>query len=146
MGKTLTDTLTLVSGLCWTLVYILIIVRSYQDKTYGMPYWALAFNFSWEFIFFLSPQYRFTRPAIATYHQPGMAGFRHFYFGCLFYVRQKGMVILCFALFFYSLFSVGAGYWLFLCLPDFGGTRSFKRKVRCLYSKPDDVLALHRHA
>ena len=51
MGKTLTDTLTLVSGLCWTLVYILIIVRSYKDKTYGMPYWALAFNFSWELIF-----------------------------------------------------------------------------------------------
>ena len=51
MGKTLTDALTLVSGLCWTVVYILIIVRSYRDKTYGMPYWALAFNFSWEFIF-----------------------------------------------------------------------------------------------
>ena len=51
MGKTLTDALTLVSGLCWTLVYILIIVRSWRDKTYGMPYWALAFNFSWEFIF-----------------------------------------------------------------------------------------------
>ena len=51
MGKTLTDALTLVSGLCWTLVYILIIVRSYRDKTYGMPYWALAFNFSWELIF-----------------------------------------------------------------------------------------------
>lgn len=51
MGKTLTDALTLVSGICWTLVYILIIVRSYRDKTYGMPYWALAFNFSWEFIF-----------------------------------------------------------------------------------------------
>src|SRR5687768_11232529 len=51
MGKTLTDALTLVSGLCWTVVYILIIVRSYRDKTYGMPYWALAFNFSWELIF-----------------------------------------------------------------------------------------------
>jgi hypothetical protein len=51
MGKTLTDALTLVSGLCWTVVYILIIVRSWRDKTYGMPYWALAFNFSWELIF-----------------------------------------------------------------------------------------------
>ena len=51
MGKTLTDVLTIISGLCWTLVYVLIIVRSYRDKTYGMPYWALAFNFSWEFIF-----------------------------------------------------------------------------------------------
>jgi hypothetical protein len=51
MGKTTTDALTLLSGLCWTGVYILIIVRSYKDKIYGMPYWALAFNFSWEFIF-----------------------------------------------------------------------------------------------
>ena len=51
MGKTITDALTLTSGLCWTLVYLLIIVRSFRDKTYGMPYWALAFNFSWEFIF-----------------------------------------------------------------------------------------------
>lgn len=51
MGKTVTDILTLISGLSWTLVYLLIIVRSYRDKTYGMPYWALAFNFSWEFIF-----------------------------------------------------------------------------------------------
>jgi hypothetical protein len=51
MGKTATDVLTLASGLCWTLVYLLIIVRSYRDKTYGMPYWALAFNLSWEFIF-----------------------------------------------------------------------------------------------
>ena len=51
MSKTLTDALTLTSGICWTTVYLLIIVRSYRDKTYGMPYWALAFNFSWEFIF-----------------------------------------------------------------------------------------------
>jgi hypothetical protein len=51
MGKTWTDILTLVGGLSWTLVYLLIIVRSYRDKTYGMPYWALAFNFSWEAIF-----------------------------------------------------------------------------------------------
>ncbi|RYZ26320.1 MAG: hypothetical protein EOO10_15885 [Chitinophagaceae bacterium] len=51
MSKTLTDILTLISGTCWTVVYLLIIIRSYRDKTYGMPYWALAFNFSWEFIF-----------------------------------------------------------------------------------------------
>ena len=51
MGKTVTDILTIVSGVSWTLVYQLIIVHSYRDRTYGMPYWALAFNFSWEFIF-----------------------------------------------------------------------------------------------
>jgi hypothetical protein len=44
-------TLTIISGLCWTITYILIIYRSIKDKTYGMPFWALAFNISWEFIF-----------------------------------------------------------------------------------------------
>ena len=39
------------SGLCWTIVYLLIIKRGFQDKTYGMPMWALAANISWEFIF-----------------------------------------------------------------------------------------------
>src|SRR6202007_3259002 len=43
--------LTIISGLCWTMVYLLIIYRSIKDKTYGMPFWALAFNISWEFIF-----------------------------------------------------------------------------------------------
>ena len=51
MGNTLTHALTLLSGLCWTGVYLLIILRSFRDKTYGMPHWALAFNFSWELIF-----------------------------------------------------------------------------------------------
>lgn len=40
-----------VSGICWTLVYLLIIKRGFQDKTYGMPLWALAANISWEFLF-----------------------------------------------------------------------------------------------
>src|ERR671926_324132 len=75
-----------------------------------------------------------------------MAGIRCFYFRCLFYVWRKGMAILCSPLSFYSLFGFGVGYWLFLRLPDLGRTRSFKRKVCCVYSKPDDVLALHRDA
>jgi len=50
--------LTLLSGACWTIAYILIIVLSFRDKTYGMPFWALAFNLSWELIFsfLLSPE------------------------------------------------------------------------------------------
>jgi hypothetical protein len=62
MGKTVTDILTIVSGLSWTLVYLLIIVHSYRDRTYGMPYWALAFNFSWEFIFSF----------VLSIHSPGL--------------------------------------------------------------------------
>lgn len=41
----------LVSGLFWTITYILIIRRGYLDKTYGMPLVALGANISWEFIF-----------------------------------------------------------------------------------------------
>src|SRR4051812_33043506 len=51
IGKSLHIALTLISGISWTIVYILIIIRSFRDKTYGMPFWALAFNFGWEFIF-----------------------------------------------------------------------------------------------
>ena len=51
MDKLTNDVLTITSGLCWTLVYVLIIIRSYRDKIYGMPFWALAFNLSWELIF-----------------------------------------------------------------------------------------------
>lgn len=43
--------LMLGSGIFWTITYILIIRRSYQDKTYGMPLIALCANISWEAIF-----------------------------------------------------------------------------------------------
>lgn len=41
----------ILSGIFWTLVYVLIIKRGFQDKTYGMPLAALVANVSWEFIF-----------------------------------------------------------------------------------------------
>ena len=39
------------SGICWTIVYLLIIKRGFQDQTYGMPIAALGANIAWEFIF-----------------------------------------------------------------------------------------------
>ncbi len=39
------------SGICWTIVYLLIIKRGFEDRTYGMPIAALGANISWEFIF-----------------------------------------------------------------------------------------------
>jgi hypothetical protein len=39
------------AGVCWTLVYLLIIRLGYKEKTYGMPVAALCANLSWEFIF-----------------------------------------------------------------------------------------------
>jgi hypothetical protein len=53
IGPDLNTALTLTGGVCWTIVYIFIIIRSFKDKTYGMPFWALAFNISWEAIFSL---------------------------------------------------------------------------------------------
>lgn len=48
--------LAALSGLFWTLTYILIIKRGWQDKAHGMPMWALAMNISWEFIYsFITP-------------------------------------------------------------------------------------------
>ncbi len=53
IGPGLNTALTLTCGICWTITYILIIIRSFKDKTYGMPFWALSFNISWEVIFSL---------------------------------------------------------------------------------------------
>ncbi len=39
------------SGLFWTITYILIINKSVKDKTYGMPFLAMCLNLSWEFVF-----------------------------------------------------------------------------------------------
>jgi len=40
--------LLLLSGICWTLVYVQLIILGFKDKTCGMPFIALAFNFAWE--------------------------------------------------------------------------------------------------
>ena len=51
MSPALISAFTLVSGISWTIVYIDIINRGLRDKTYGMPFFALAFNIAWEFIY-----------------------------------------------------------------------------------------------
>jgi hypothetical protein len=39
------------SGICWVLTYVLVIQRSYVDKTFGVPLAAVCANISWEFFF-----------------------------------------------------------------------------------------------
>jgi len=51
MSELVIRALTVLCGAAWTLAYILIIIRSFRDKTYGMPFLALAFNFTWEVLF-----------------------------------------------------------------------------------------------
>jgi hypothetical protein len=40
--------LVLLSGLCWTLVYLDSIRLGLRERTYAMPFWALALNIAWE--------------------------------------------------------------------------------------------------
>lgn len=43
--------LTIVSGVCWTLVYIDGIRIGFRDKSYAIPFYALALNFAWELLY-----------------------------------------------------------------------------------------------
>jgi hypothetical protein len=47
----LVNTLQVVGGICWTLTYLFIIKRGFQDRSVGMPLVALASNVMWEFTF-----------------------------------------------------------------------------------------------
>lgn len=44
------DFLLLLSGLAWTIVYIDCIRIGFRNKTYAMPFWALALNITWELV------------------------------------------------------------------------------------------------
>src|SRR6266404_4420984 len=42
--------LTVISGICWTAVYIEGIRVGIRDKSYAIPFYALALNFAWELL------------------------------------------------------------------------------------------------
>jgi hypothetical protein len=42
--------LTLLSGICWTIVYIDSIRLGFKQKTYAIPLWALTLNIAWELL------------------------------------------------------------------------------------------------
>ena len=48
--ETLRTVLTLVSGICWTIVYIDGIRLGFKDRSYAIPFYALALNFAWELL------------------------------------------------------------------------------------------------
>ena len=47
---TIKTILILVSGICWTLVYIKGIRLGIRDQSYAIPFYALALNLSWELL------------------------------------------------------------------------------------------------
>jgi hypothetical protein len=42
--------LTIVSGICWTIVYLDGIRVGIKDRSYAIPFYALAFNITWELL------------------------------------------------------------------------------------------------
>ncbi len=42
--------LTVISGICWTVVYIEGIRVGLRDRSYAIPFYALALNFAWELL------------------------------------------------------------------------------------------------
>ena len=43
--------LTVISGVCWTIVYLEGIRIGFRDKSYAIPFYALALNFAWEALY-----------------------------------------------------------------------------------------------
>lgn len=44
-------TLKLISGICWSTVYLVLIYQGFKHRSYGMPFLALGLNFAWETIY-----------------------------------------------------------------------------------------------
>jgi len=43
------EILKITSGICWSVVYLILIYQGFKHKSYGMPLVALGLNFGWEF-------------------------------------------------------------------------------------------------
>jgi hypothetical protein len=43
--------LTIISGLCWTIVYVDGIRIGFRDRSYAIPFYALALNIAWELLY-----------------------------------------------------------------------------------------------
>ncbi|HLQ40680.1 MAG TPA: hypothetical protein VK118_06930 [Tetragenococcus sp.] len=43
--------LMLLSGVCWSIVYVELIRKGFKDKTYDMPVFVLGLNFAWETVY-----------------------------------------------------------------------------------------------
>ena len=49
--ETIKIMLTVISGVCWTIVYVDGIRIGFRDKSYAIPFYALALNFAWELLY-----------------------------------------------------------------------------------------------
>src|SRR6185436_2034277 len=49
--ETIRIILTVISGICWTVVYIEGIRLGFKHRSYAIPFYALALNFAWESLY-----------------------------------------------------------------------------------------------
>ena len=49
--ETIRIILTVISGICWTIVYIEGIRLGFKHRSYAIPFYALALNFAWESLY-----------------------------------------------------------------------------------------------
>jgi len=45
------EILKIISGICWSVVYLVLVYQGFKHKSYGMPLVALGLNFGWEFFY-----------------------------------------------------------------------------------------------
>ena len=50
-AKVVPDAFTALSGLLWSVSYILMTVKSFRDKSYSMPIYCLCLNITWEAVY-----------------------------------------------------------------------------------------------
>lgn len=50
-AKTIPDMFSALSGIFWSISYILMARKSFRDKSYSMPIYCLCINISWETVF-----------------------------------------------------------------------------------------------
>ncbi|KAK7180692.1 hypothetical protein DPSP01_012998 [Paraphaeosphaeria sporulosa] len=50
-AKIVPDLFTAISGILWSVSYILMTLKGYKDRSYAMPIYCLCLNITWEFVF-----------------------------------------------------------------------------------------------
>lgn len=50
-AKVVADVFSAISGILWSISYMLMIRKSFKDKSYSMPLYSLCLNISWETVF-----------------------------------------------------------------------------------------------
>ncbi len=50
-AQSVPDVFTAICGILWSVSYVLMVIRSFKEKTYSMPIYCLCFNMAWEVVY-----------------------------------------------------------------------------------------------